>query len=260
MRVVLAKFLIPKADSLRVVSSIIADSIKNKFPNLETKIDILPIFIDIPQIMSGVPIEQRLNVDDNEYRPEKILISFPQFEEVILMASRLSPEKRIDIALDAFKEVVSRFPKAGLLIVGDGREENNLKNLMHMQGLEKNVIFLGWRDDLSVYYKLSHMFLLTSEFEGYAMTLIQAGAFGCPIVTTNVGIAKTDLFKNGENAFVCPVDDVDCLALSIRELLSSSEKRELFKTRMQDSIKRIAISKEEYVSRYVGLLQDIIKK
>jgi glycosyltransferase involved in cell wall biosynthesis len=56
---------------------------------------------------------------------------------------------------------------------------------------------------------------LTSEYEGYGMTLIEALAASCPIVTTKVGIAKTDLFKDGVNSFVCPVGDVDCLSKKI---------------------------------------------
>ena len=91
------------------------------------------------------------------------------------------------------------------------------------------------------------------------MTLIETGTAGCPIVTTNVGIAKTDLFKNGENAFVCPVGDVDCLSKSIIDLIKDGQKRKLFGERMQDSIRSTAISKEQYVSKYVSLLENLLK-
>ena len=245
IRSFIAKRMIPKTDGLRVVSSVIADGIKNKFPNLKAKVDTLPIFVDVQKIIAE-PISKNLKQ------------KFPQFDHIVLMASRLSLEKRIDIALCAFKAVAHTFPKAGLIIVGDGSEKKSLESLATTLKLSKNVFFQDWTPDFISYAKTADMFLLTSEFEGYGMTLIEAGASGCPIVTTKVGVAKTDLFTDGENAFVCPVGDVDCLANSIVELINSPEKRELFKTRMQDSIKALAISKEEYVSKYVGLLEKLL--
>ncbi len=244
IRVILAKFLIPKADGLRVVSSFIGDSIKKLSPALKTQPDILPVFIDIENILK----------DNSEY-----VIDFPQFDFTVLMASRLTKEKRIDVALDAIKKVTKQFPKSGLIIYGNGPEKNNLEVKVSSLGLTKNVVFIGWREDLVSLYKTFDIFLLTSEYEGYGMTLIEAGASGCPIVTTDVGLAKTDLFKDGQNSFVCPVGDVDCLSKKIILLLSDKSKRQLFKQRMQDSIKSMALSKEEYTANYIGLLEKLLK-
>ena len=244
IRVFISKFVIPKADGIRVVSSVIADSVKNKFPNLKAKVDILPIFVDIENIL----------VDQIQSQ-----INFPQFDFIVFMASRLEREKRIDVALYTLQKVISKFTRVGLVISGDGTEKNNLENLTNKLGISKNVIFLGWQDDARLYYQKSYTFLLTSEFEGYGMALIEAGAAGCPIVTTNVGIAKTNLFKDGENSFVCPVGDVDCLSDSVIKLISDPAKRSLFKERMRDSIRRVSISREQYMPQYIGLLEKLLK-
>lgn len=245
VHVPLTKFLIPRVSGLRVVSEVIADSIKDKFPHLKIKPDILPVFVDIEKIIQEVP-------------KRNIKSDYPQFDHIVFMASRWSNEKRIDIAFHAFVEVIKKFPQAGLVLLGGGQEEHPLQDFLPGLGLSKNVVLLPWQNDLISYYKTADIFLLTSEYEGYGMTLIEAGASGCPVVTTDVGIAKTNLFKDGENSFVCPVGDVDCLANRIVELLSDSTKRNLFKQRMQDSIKSTAISKEEYASRYVSLLEKLL--
>ncbi len=244
IRVFISKFTIPKADYVRVVSSSVEDSLRKI--STKVKIQILPVFVDIPRIMN--------------FQPKKdIKKDFPQFKFSIFMASRLTKEKRIDTALKAFRKVVDVHTEAGLIISGSGKEEGNLKSLVKSLGLTKNVIFTGWNDGLISYYKTADIFLLTSQYEGYGMTLVEAGASGCPIVTTKVGLAKTDLFKNGANSFVCSVWDVNCLSESILKLISNPNLRLLFKTKMQDSIRNTTISKEEYVTKYVSLLQDLLK-
>jgi glycosyltransferase involved in cell wall biosynthesis len=240
VRVLTAKFLIPKADGLRVVSSVISDSVKKEFPNLRIKISILPVFVDIEKIENSQ--------------------TFPRGKN-ILMASRLTREKRFDIALKVFKKVAEKIPDADLTICGSGPEMKNIKKTIENFGLSSRVELKGWRPAEAVanLFSQSFVFLLTSEYEGYGMTLIEAGAYGCPIVTTEVGVAKTDLFENGANSFVCPVGDVECLSDCLIKIFSDDEKRNLFKRRMRDSIKRIQMSKEEYINRYVGLLEEVEK-
>lgn len=240
----IASIVIPNADGIRVVSSIIADSLKTRFKRLKARVDILPVFVEIENFMNA-----------NSVDGEKADL----FDFTVLMASRLTEEKRIDVALDAFTKVVEKFPKTGLLICGDGPEKEKLENLAKDHRLINNVVFMGWRNDLVSLYKTSDLFLLSSEYEGYGMTLIEAGASGCPIVTTNVGVAKTDLFKSGINSYICNVGDVEAISKDIIDLITNQEKRKLFKDKMQDSIRSIMLSKQDYVNKYITLLEGLIK-
>jgi glycosyltransferase involved in cell wall biosynthesis len=124
-------------------------------------------------------------------------------------------------------------------------------------GLEKHVALIGWQDDPVAYYKTCNVFLLTSEFEGYGMTLVEAGAAGTMVVTTKVGIAKTNLFRDEENCHVCPVGDYECLSNCITEIIHDNPKRELFAHRLQDAVRAAAGTKEAYYNAYIGLLQQL---
>ena len=243
IRVIIASYVIPKAKAVRVVSEVIKDSLKTKYKNLKTQVDVLPVFIDVENILK--------EKDESETK-------LPPFEYIVFMASRLEGEKRIRTALDVFKKVLEKFPKVGLIIAGDGSQKNNLKNYAKKIGVSGNVIFLGWLDDVALYYLKANIFLLTSEYEGYGMTLLQAGAFGCPIVTTKVGVAKTNLFKDGQNSFVCSVGDVECLSKSVIDLLEHPEKRQLFKERMQVDVRGVAVSRNDYIEKYVSLLEELL--
>ena len=243
IRVLISKFTIPKADGIRVVSSVIANSLKKEFPNLRTNIDVLPLFVDV---------EKFFRMEEQFYTPEKL--------SSVVMTSRFTKEKRIDIGLEVFKKVVDQKKDAMMLLIGSGSEKGNIDKKITELNLQDNIKVLEWEKDVIQAYRKSKIFLFTSEYEGYGMTLIEAGAAGCPIVTTKVGIAKTDLFKSGENSFVCEVGDVDCLATSIIDLLENPEKRKSFSNNMRDSIKNISISKDQYMMAYVGLLQKILHK
>jgi glycosyltransferase involved in cell wall biosynthesis len=83
-----------------------------------------------------------------------------------------------------------KIPPVGLVIVGSGSEESELKNLAQKLGIENAVIFEGWQNNLASYYKTCDCFLVTSWYEGYGMTLVEAAAVGTKIVSTDVGIAK----------------------------------------------------------------------
>jgi glycosyltransferase involved in cell wall biosynthesis len=130
---------------------------------------------------------------------------YPQFKKIVLMASRLEKEKNIAFALLVWKKVSISVPEAGLVIVGSGGEESALKSLTQKLSLEKSVVFEPWTNELSSYYKTADVFLLTSLFEGYGMTLVEANTLGCAIVSSDVGIAP-----ELSNTTVCPVNNEEC--------------------------------------------------
>lgn len=245
IRRIIAQCIVPKAQGIRTVSQVIKDSIQTHFQRLTVIPDVLPVFVDINHILGFEPIKN-------------LSKEFPQFKFIIFMASRLTREKRIDVALSALKKIVGEFPHTGLVIAGSGHELSSLKNKAKRLGISKNVAFVGWQKDLISYFKTADMFLLSSEYEGYGMTLIEAGASGCPIVTTEVGIAKTHMFKHDENCLICPVNNTDCLGESISRLIHNNAKRELFKLNMLDTIKKVSVSQDEYSSKYVELLHNLL--
>ncbi len=108
------------------------------------------------------------------------------------MASRLEPEKNIVLAINAMCEVVKQRPQVGLVIVGSGSEEQQLKLKVRNCGLAANIIFENWIDKSTLYsyYKTTDLFLSTSLYEGYGLTLAEAQAAGCPIISTDVGVAR----------------------------------------------------------------------
>lgn len=105
------------------------------------------------------------------------------------MASRLTREKNIELALRAFALARKSVLEAGLVVVGDGDEKKRLLNVVRSLGISKAVIFEPWTDDLASYYKTADVFLNTSLYEGYGRTLVEARTAGIPVISTDVGVA-----------------------------------------------------------------------
>jgi glycosyltransferase involved in cell wall biosynthesis len=234
LRVRLGKFLIRRANGYRVVSERIKKSLTARGIN-QSKIFVLPIFVDVQKFMTA---PSALNLKQK----------YPQFDFLILLAARLSREKNIGLAIEAMAEIVKTYPKAGLIIVGSGAEKENLKLLTHNLKLETKVIFEPWNNDLVSYYKSADLFLLTSNYEGWGMAVIEAMAADCPIIMTDVGCAG-ELVRDNDNGLIVPVNDVVALAQAITRLRQERSLAGRLRQRALSTVEQLP-DKQAYLNQY----------
>ncbi|OHA88554.1 MAG: hypothetical protein A2653_03340 [Candidatus Zambryskibacteria bacterium RIFCSPHIGHO2_01_FULL_43_25] len=246
-RVGLARFLLPRADGIRVVSKRIKGDILSRFKKiLPEKILVLPIFVDIEKIkLSPVAVSLKFK--------------YKQWERIVLMISRLMPEKNIPFALHVFKDVARKHPEFGMVIVGRGGEEFKLKRLVKNLGLDKNVVFEPWQQNVYSYYKTADLFFNTSIFEGYGMTIVEAAISGSPILTSDVGCAR-DLIKDGESGFICPVNDHVCFVRKMTNVLNNQSVSDLFRRNITESADNSLIPKNQYLFEYKNSIVSILEK
>jgi glycosyltransferase involved in cell wall biosynthesis len=226
----IAKKVIKNADTLRVVTKGVADEIVSKLGYERNKINVLPIYINRERI------EKAQALFDLHVKYDKSFL--------MLMVARLAPEKNIRLALKILALVVSRFPGAGLVVVGSGPEEKSLKSYAKKLGVDKCVAFEGWQEDLSSYYRTSNIFLQTSNFEGYGLALVEAALSGLPVMTTPVGVALE--FENGKDLYICPPNNPEYWAQVVLDLIENNQKREILKINMKNSIEKKLVSKEAF--------------
>lgn len=96
-------------------------------------------------------------------------------------------QKRLDVLLDAFKQVLKQFPDYKLMIYGDGRSEdtNRLKQMITDLDITDSVELCGVTDSPENVLKSSKLFVFTSDFEGIPNSVIEAMNVGIPIVATD---------------------------------------------------------------------------
>jgi glycosyltransferase involved in cell wall biosynthesis len=225
------KKVLKNADSIRVVS----EQLKVKIGSykLEVPITVLPIYVDREKIEEG-----KITFD---------LRGRFGWNFVILTVARLEPEKNVGLALEVLALVRQRYPEAGLVIVGSGSEENALKRKARSLDLGSNVVFEGWQESMSTYYKTANVLLQPSKFEGYSMTVVEAGLSGLPVITTPVGIAME--FEHGREAYIYPATNPELFAEGVIELIENNSKRESLRSNMKVALESKLIIKSVYLER-----------
>ncbi|MFW5775419.1 MAG: glycosyltransferase, partial [Chitinivibrionales bacterium] len=146
---------------------------------------------------------------------------------VIGTVARLSPEKTLEDAIEAFSIVVKRFPDACLLIVGEGPCEEQLRGKASEMGVAQRVVFAGRHCEIAPLVRAMDVFVLSSSREGLPMAVLEAMAGGCPIVSYAVGGVPSAI-KDGQSGYLVHPGDIESLARRIKELLDRPALRMQF--------------------------------
>ncbi|WP_237340550.1 glycosyltransferase [Staphylococcus carnosus] len=100
--------------------------------------------------------------------------------------ARLSPEKNHEVLIKVFKTIVEKEKKSKLYILGDGPLYNQLQQLIKKMNLEQNVFLLGFIKNPFMFISQADCFVLTSNYEGQGMAILEAQVLGKPVIGTNV--------------------------------------------------------------------------
>lgn len=176
------------------------------------------------------------------------------------MASRLTVEKNIEYAIRSLSLIAKKIPKVLLLVVGDGPQKTKLINEAKRQECPQNIKFEPTIDSetLISYYKTADLFLLTSNYEGYGRTIVEAMIAGCPIVTTNVGVVG-ELLQNGVSGSVVDFEKSESLAESILEILEDKATSDNYRQEGMNAANNLLLrDKSKYVARFKDLLASLL--
>jgi len=125
--------------------------------------------------------------------------------------ARLSPEKGQKYLLRAIREVLKVRPRVQFVIVGDGPLRDALEKLSTNMGLNKNVLFIGFRNDIRTILASLDFLVLPSLQEGLPLTILEAFATSKPVIATNVG-GVSEAVINGKTGILVPSRNHKALA------------------------------------------------
>ncbi len=151
-------------------------------------------------------------------------------EKVIGIVANLKRIKNHIFLLKAFDELIKSYKKVKLLLIGQGfkndpeNAEEELRNFVNEKGLNKKVLFLGYRSDISELLSIMDIFCLTSFKEGLPLSLIEAMAAGLPIVGTDVEGIR-DVIMPDKNGFLIRLNDIKVLKNTLHTLLINKPLR-----------------------------------
>jgi glycosyltransferase involved in cell wall biosynthesis len=141
---------------------------------------------------------------------------------------RLKAYKNIDIAVRAFGEIVKRYPKSRLYIVGEGEQSKPLKRLVKKLDLDRNIVFHGkvTEKEKAKILSKSWVMLQPSMMEGWGITVIEANASGTPVIASNVNGLRDAVIDGSTGVLVSPKNVAE-MAQAMDEFVTDEKYRSL---------------------------------
>ncbi|PIV50747.1 hypothetical protein CO115_02550 [Candidatus Falkowbacteria bacterium CG_4_9_14_3_um_filter_36_9] len=246
LRKVIAKYILPRANAVRCVSLRLKKELISEFRVKENNITVAQIFVDIAKMSLRGAFATKQSRQDA--LTGIALPSTYNGKVVFLTIGRLVPVKNIVIQIKAMVEVIKKFPEVELWIIGEGPEKNNLEYIINNLELSEKVKLLGWQGDLRKFYSQADVFMLTSNYEGWGLAVIEAAAYGLPIIMTDVGCAG-EVIRNRENGIIISVGDVKKLGEAMVKIMENKDLRKKLGDSACEAVKKLP-NKNETLALY----------
>lgn len=199
---------IQRAAFVHVTSEKEVESIHTQFPGAKT--EVMPHGTRLDDPTAGQFREKFPELADCDY---------------VLCLSRIHPIKRLDLAIRAFNSLSKDFPRTRMVIAGnDAGALDGLKILVNELALQDRCVFTGFvaGADKARAYADARVLLHTSDHENFGLSVVEAMAYGCPVVTT-VGVAS-GVYVGEASAGAVVSSEVAKIADALRTVLDTSRE------------------------------------
>ncbi len=139
----------------------------------------------------------------------------PVKEKLFLAVGRLTHIKGFDLLLKAWAKVVPNHPDWRLRIVGEGEDKAMLEKLRCELNIETSTEFVPQTNNIAAHYQQAAFFIMSSRFEGLPLVLIEAQAYGLPIVSFDCDTGPAEIIKHGETGWLCEAGNIISLSEGI---------------------------------------------
>lgn len=228
-----------KADSIIAVSKHVCNDLVENFKIDKSRIHIIHNPIDL----------NKINSLSNKDVFEKL---FTEDVPIILSVGRLSKEKGFEYLLKAFSLLKER-SNARLVILGEGKEEANLKKLSKELGIDKHVLFLGFKDNPYKYMKRSTIFVFPSLYESFGIAMVEAMSCGVPVIATKSYEGIENIIEQERTGLLVNVGDEQAIAESMLRLLNDEKLRRSLSEEAKERVANFSI--EKITNQYKAVLE-----
>jgi len=156
----------------------------------------------------------------------------------VLAIGRFTPQKGFDLLLPIWKQVHARAQDWKLIMVGDGECRNEVMQLAESPGLADCVEFVPPSTNIAAYYLNASIYVMTSRFEGLPLVLIEAKAFGLPIVSYDCETGPRDIVRDQVDGVLVPHLDEAAFVESVLTLINNPQQRQIYAEEALQDVKR----------------------
>lgn len=227
-------------NTARVVVAVSETSAKalQQLCGVVSPIQVVPPIVNVS--ISESTLERSIRVEDHAVQ--------------ILTIARLSKEKGLNYLMEAAERVVVAKPCVEFHIYGEGYLRESLEEQIDSAHLRGHVYLAGsfTRNELPNIMRTADLFVLPSVTEGFPLSIIEAMAWGLPIVATAVG-GVPELVENGVTGLLCKPQDADSLAQAILKLINDPVHSYAIGAAAQNTFRSSRFSPQNVVTQYAEI-------
>jgi glycosyltransferase involved in cell wall biosynthesis len=163
-------------------------------------------------------------------------------DRTLLAVGRLVEQKGFDRLIAAFASISRKYPRWDLIILGEG----HLRGALEMQALalevSERVHMPGLVGNVGDWFESADIYVLTSRYEGFPNTLLEALAYGLPAVAVDCDVGPRDILSHTVDGLLVRQDDPEALVSALEQLMCDSEMRRRFRRRAPEVLKRYSVA------------------
>jgi len=170
-------------------------------------------------------IHNGVDIDDDKNNAGSPLILDRGHFNIGFSGSLEIKRKGVDVLLEAFRSLVfdRGLKQAQLVLIGTGKDESRIKDMVQTGGLADAVVFAGEQFNPDPIIKQCDVFVLPSRFEGFPNTLLEAMSAGICCIATDCKTGPKEIIENGKNGILVPAEDSRAMAEAIARVEKDSE-------------------------------------
>jgi L-malate glycosyltransferase len=196
------------------VSEDVAISIRKHKPRLSAPLQ---------TILNGVNT-QHFNRRDFSHVEVRSMLGIPENAPIIGTVAVFRFQKRLDLWMEIASRILTSYPDAHFIIVGDGPLKDQLLQKRKVLGLEGRIHMPGLKTEVRPYLAAMDIYMMSSIFEGLPIALLEAMSMACAIVATGAGGIK-EVITHETDGLLCDVDSPLELAKLAIDLLKDEARR-----------------------------------
>jgi len=197
----------------------------------------------------GINLSKFSNVDEKQSNTLRNELGINKNDFVMIFVGELNKNKNQILLIKVVEKLINRgFDSIKLVLVGEGSNMLSNKKYVYEHNLNKNVLFLGQRNDVPLLFTIANVSLSSSLREGLPVNVMEAMASGLPLIVTKCR-GNIDLVQDGVNGFVVENNDPDTFAEAVIKLYND---RDLQKSMGQNSYEKIQNYSIEIVQKVMA--------
>lgn len=177
--------------------------------------------------------------------------------KIAISAGRLVPQKNFSSLIRIWSLVAEKYPDWTLQIWGSGWQEALLKKMIVSLNLQERIKIMGYTNELEKEMQQASLFIMTSEYEGFPLVMIEAMSVGLPLISYAFPTGPKDIITDGEDGFLIPVGNEGLFAEKICTLIGNFKNREILGKNA--SLKSNIFSIDSILEKWMCVFRELLK-